>query len=71
LEVAGLRRRRAAGRRAAIGRTEIEREREWTAGIDLDAVIAENHRLHGEVTRLRILLRRHGIEPNGDTAQTA
>ena len=50
---------------------KIEREREWTAGVDLDAVIAENHRLHGEVTRLRMLLRRHGIEPNGDTAQTA
>jgi ATP-dependent Clp protease ATP-binding subunit ClpA len=54
-----------------------EREREWTAGVDLDAVIGENQRLHGEVQRLhgevqrlRELLRQHGIEPGGGTAQT-
>jgi ATP-dependent Clp protease ATP-binding subunit ClpA len=48
-----------------------EREREWTAGVDLAAVIQENHKLHSEVERLRELLRRHGIEPNGGTAETA
>ena len=47
------------------------RERAWTAGVDLEAVIRENQRLHGEVERLRELLRRYGIEPNGGTAQTA
>jgi ATP-dependent Clp protease ATP-binding subunit ClpA len=54
-----------------------EREREWTAGVDLEAVIAENQRLGGEVQRLggeverlRELLRQHGIEPGGGTAQT-
>ncbi len=48
-----------------------ERERAWTAGVDLEAVVQENQRLHGEVERLRELLRQHGIEPNGGTAQTA
>lgn len=47
-----------------------EREKEWAAGVDLAAVIAENHRLHDEVERLRGLLRQHGIEPNGGTART-
>jgi ATP-dependent Clp protease ATP-binding subunit ClpA len=46
-----------------------ERERAWTAGVDLAAVVGENQRLHGEVERLRELLRRHGIEPDGGTAQ--
>jgi ATP-dependent Clp protease ATP-binding subunit ClpA len=48
-----------------------EREREWTAGVDLAAVIQENHKLHSEVERLRDLLHRHGIEPNGETPETA
>jgi ATP-dependent Clp protease ATP-binding subunit ClpA len=48
-----------------------QREREWTAGVDLEAVVQENQRLHSEIQRLRELLRRHGIEPNGGTAQTA
>jgi ATP-dependent Clp protease ATP-binding subunit ClpA len=47
-----------------------ERERAWTAGVDLDAVVQENHNLHGEVERLRELLQQHGIEPDGGTAQT-
>jgi ATP-dependent Clp protease ATP-binding subunit ClpC len=47
-----------------------ERERAWTAGVDLDAVIQENHNLHGEVERLRELLRQYGIEPDGGTEQT-
>jgi ATP-dependent Clp protease ATP-binding subunit ClpA len=48
-----------------------EREREWMAGVDLAAVIQENHDLYSEVERLRGLLRQHGIDPNGGTAQTA
>jgi ATP-dependent Clp protease ATP-binding subunit ClpC len=48
-----------------------KREQEWTAGVDLAAVIQENHTLHSEVERLRALLHRHGIEPNGGTAETA
>jgi ATP-dependent Clp protease ATP-binding subunit ClpA len=48
-----------------------ERERAWTAGVDLEAVVRENENLHGEVERLRGLLRRHGIEPGGGTAWPA
>jgi ATP-dependent Clp protease ATP-binding subunit ClpA len=48
-----------------------ERERAWTAGVDLEAVVRENENLHGEVDRLRGLLRRHGIEPGGGTAWPA
>ena len=48
-----------------------ERERAWTAEVDLAAVIQENQRLHREVERLRQLLHRHGIEPDGGTAHTA
>jgi ATP-dependent Clp protease ATP-binding subunit ClpA len=69
--------------RQLLGRL-AEREREWKAGADLDAVVGENQRLHGEVERLggevqrlggeveRLweLLRRHGIEPGGGTAQS-
>jgi ATP-dependent Clp protease ATP-binding subunit ClpA len=54
------------------------REREWTAGVDLAAVVREVQRLHGEVQRLhgevqglRELLRQHGIQPDGGTTQTA
>jgi ATP-dependent Clp protease ATP-binding subunit ClpA len=54
------------------------REREWTAGADLAAVIQEIQRLHGEVQRLhgevqglRELLGQHGIEPDGGTEQPA
>jgi ATP-dependent Clp protease ATP-binding subunit ClpA len=46
-----------------------ERERAWTAGVDLAAVVQENQRLHREVERLRELLGRHGIEPDAGTAQ--
>jgi ATP-dependent Clp protease ATP-binding subunit ClpC len=48
-----------------------EQEQAWTAGVDLEAVIQENHNLHREVERLRELLHRHGIEPDGGTAETA
>jgi hypothetical protein len=50
---------------------QAEREREWTAGVDLAAVIEENHKLHGEVERLRELLGRHGIEPDGGAEEPA
>jgi len=48
-----------------------KRERAWAAGVDLAAVVQENHKLYSEVERLRELLRQHGIEPNGGTAQSA
>jgi ATP-dependent Clp protease ATP-binding subunit ClpA len=48
-----------------------ERERAWMAGVDLAAVIQENHKLHSEVERLRDLLQRHGIDPDGGTEGTA
>jgi ATP-dependent Clp protease ATP-binding subunit ClpA len=47
-----------------------ERERAWTAGVDLAAVIQENHNLHSEVARLRELLGRLGVDPGGGAAQT-
>jgi ATP-dependent Clp protease ATP-binding subunit ClpA len=47
------------------------REREWMADVNVGAVIEENQRLHGEVERLQGLIRQHGIEPNGGTAQTS
>jgi hypothetical protein len=50
---------------------KLRREREWTASVDVQAVIAENQRVHRELERLRELLRQHGIEPNGGTARTA
>ena len=64
--------------RELLGRL-AEREREWSAGLDLEAVVQENQRLsgevqrlRGEVQRLRELLRRHGIEPGGGSdEQTA
>jgi ATP-dependent Clp protease ATP-binding subunit ClpA len=48
-----------------------ERQWAWTAGVDVAAVIQENQNLHREVERLRELLRRHGIEPDGGPAETA
>jgi ATP-dependent Clp protease ATP-binding subunit ClpA len=52
-------------------RRVAEREQAWAAGVDLEAVVQENQRLHREVERLRELLRQHGIEPDGETGQTA
>jgi ATP-dependent Clp protease ATP-binding subunit ClpA len=46
-------------------------EHELTAGGDIAALVAENHRLHGDVGRLRDLLRQHGIEPDGGSARSA
>jgi len=50
---------------------KLRLEREWAAGVDVRAVIAENQRVHRELDRLRDLLRQHGIEPDGGTARTA
>jgi prophage maintenance system killer protein len=50
---------------------KLRREREWMAGVDVQAVITENQRVHRELERLRGLLRQHGIEPNGGNARTA
>jgi ATP-dependent Clp protease ATP-binding subunit ClpC len=50
---------------------KLRLEHEWAAGADVQAVIAENQRVHHELDRLRGLLRQHGIEPDGGTAQTA
>jgi ATP-dependent Clp protease ATP-binding subunit ClpA len=65
---------RAAGLRdqeRQLWRRLAERERAWTAGVDRAAVIHENHNLHREVERLRELLGRHGIDPDGGTEETA
>ncbi len=50
---------------------KLRLEHEWRAGVDLQAVIAENQRVHRELDRLRGLLRQHGIEPDGGTARSA
>jgi hypothetical protein len=47
------------------------REQQWLADVDVAVVVEENQRLHREVERLQGLLRQHGIEPNGGTAQTS
>ena len=51
--------------------SKLRLENQLTAGPAGLAAIAENQRLHRELDRLRDLLRQHGIEPNGGTAQTA
>jgi prophage maintenance system killer protein len=50
---------------------KLRLERQLTAGVDIETVIAENQRAHREIERLRELLRQHGIEPNGGNARTA
>ncbi len=50
---------------------QVRLEHELTASSDLTALIAENQRLHGDVVRLRDLLRQHGIEPDGGSARSA
>jgi len=50
---------------------KLRLERQLEAGVDVEAVIAENQRVHRELERLRELLRQHGIEPNGGNARTA
>jgi prophage maintenance system killer protein len=46
-------------------------EFQLTGDGDVQAVIAENLRLHRDVDRLRELLRQHGIEPDDGIARTA
>ena len=65
---------RAAGLRdqeRQLWRRLAERERAWTAEVDLEAVVQENQHLHREVERLRDLLGRHEIDPDGGTTKTA
>jgi ATP-dependent Clp protease ATP-binding subunit ClpC len=50
---------------------KLRLEHRWTADVDVQAVIADNQRLHRELDRLCDLLRQHGIEPDGGTARTA
>ncbi len=50
---------------------KLRLERQLTAGVDVQTVIAENQRVHRELERLRALLRQHGIDPNGGNARTA
>ena len=50
---------------------KVTLEYQLTGDGDVQAVIAENLRLHRDVDRLRELLLRHGIEPDGGTARTA
>jgi len=50
---------------------KLRLERQLTAGVDVQTLIAENQRVHRELERLRELLRQHGIEPNGGNARTA
>jgi ATP-dependent Clp protease ATP-binding subunit ClpA len=50
---------------------KLRLERQLTAGVDVQTLIAENQRAHRELERLRELLRQHGIEPNGSNTQTA
>jgi Clp amino terminal domain, pathogenicity island component len=50
---------------------KLRLEQQLTDGVDVQAVIAENARVHSELARLRGLLRKHGIEPDAGTAQSA
>ena len=59
------------GRERQLQAEKLRLEHEWAAGADVQAVTAENQRVHHELDRLRALLRQHGIEPDGGTAQTA
>jgi ATP-dependent Clp protease ATP-binding subunit ClpA len=66
LEAAALR-----NREDQLRAEKLRLEQEWAAGIDVQAVVAENQRVHRELDRMRGLLREHGIEPDDGTAQTA
>jgi len=58
-----------AGGEEGTERVEEDLEAEIVAAID--SVFAENRDLRAEVRRLRELLRRHGIEPDGGESRTA
>jgi hypothetical protein len=67
LEAAAALRDRADQLRAS----KLRLEQQWAAGVDVQAVVAENQRVHRELDRMRGLLREHGIEPDDGTARTA
>lgn len=50
---------------------KLRLEQQWAAGVDVQAVVAENQRVHRELDRMRGLLREYGIEPDDGTARTA
>ena len=50
---------------------KLRLEQQWAAGVDVQAVVTENQRVHSELDRMRGLLREHGIEPDDGTAQSA
>ncbi|HEX6519983.1 MAG TPA: hypothetical protein VF070_08205 [Streptosporangiaceae bacterium] len=56
---------------AQLRASKLRLEQQWAAGADVQAVVAENQRVHRELDRMRGLLREHGIEPDDGTAQTA
>ena len=47
-----------------------EQRRTFLIG-EFTAVLDENDRLHAEVDRLRLMLRKHGLEPDGGAARSA
>jgi ATP-dependent Clp protease ATP-binding subunit ClpC len=49
----------------------VEEDREAEIVAAIDSVFAENRDLRAEVRRLRELLRRHGIEPDGGESRSA
>ena len=50
---------------------KLRLEQQWAAGVDVQAIVAENQRVHRELGRMRGLLREYGIEPDDGTARTA
>jgi ATP-dependent Clp protease ATP-binding subunit ClpA len=67
LEAAAALRDRADQLRAS----KLRLEQQWAAGVDVQAVVAENQRVHRELDRMRGLLREHGIGPEDGAARTA
>jgi prophage maintenance system killer protein len=59
-----------AGRQGRPGK-EIRVARKWDPDIAVRSLVEENQLLHGELDRLRDLLRQHGIDPDGGAARTA
>jgi hypothetical protein len=59
------------GRERQLLADRARREGEWTADMDVEAVIEENRRLHREVERLQALLPQRGTEPDDGNSWTA
>jgi regulator of replication initiation timing len=49
----------------------VEEDLEAEIVAAIDSVFTENRELRAEIRRLRELLRRHGIEPDGGESRTA